>query len=61
MASLKKTVGLIIIVLAYMVFGMLVFYHIEKPYEQKLLKERIPLENLTANFVGKLFLRIFID
>ena len=60
MTSLKKTVGLIIVVLAYMVFGMLVFYLVEKPYEEKLLKERIPLENFTANFVGKLFLWIFI-
>ena len=35
---------------------MLAFYHIERPYEEKLLQKRIPLENFTANFVGTLLL-----
>ena len=44
-----------------MAFGMLVFYHIEKPHEEQLLKDRIPLENFTDKFKGKYSFDINLD
>ena len=61
MASPKKTIILMVCVLAYMAFGMLVFYHIERPHEEQLLKDRIPLENFTAKFKGKYSFDINVD
>ena len=61
MTSPKKTIILKVCVVAYMAFGMLVFYHIEKPHEEQLLKDRIPMENFTAKFKGKHSFDINLD